>query len=149
MTVALGCRETIRRGVWSVSVMLRFFGYNDSMFSAQVLDHFEHPRNPGEVKDADVTVQLENPACGDILKLSIKVSGDQLIEARFLAKGCVPAMACGSLLTELIVGKPVKQIRVLTREELVQAIGGLPESSGHASHLAFDTLQAALRSLEK
>src|SRR5215470_16285284 len=145
MTVALGCRETIRCGVWSVSLMHYCFDYNDSMFSAQVLNHFEHPRNPGEVKDADVTVQLENPGCGDVLKLSIKVSGDELIEARFLAKGCVPAIACGSLLTELIVGKPVKQIRALTREELVRAIGGLPESSVHASHLAFDTLQAALK----
>src|SRR5437016_9687461 len=75
------------------------------MYSAQVLDHFEHPRNVGEVEQPDAAVQIENPACGDILKLTMRIVDGRIAEARFLAKGCVPAMACGSLLTEMVQGK--------------------------------------------
>ncbi len=118
------------------------------MYSRQVLDHFEHPRNPGEVVDSDATVQVENPACGDILKLSMKVADGYISDVRFLAKGCVPAMACGSALTELVKGKTVAAASQLHREELVQAVGGLPEASAHASHLAMDALAAALNQIK-
>jgi nitrogen fixation NifU-like protein len=119
-----------------------------AMYSAQVLDHFENPRNAGEVADADVSAQLENPACGDILKLSLKIENDRIVQARFLAKGCVPAMACGSLITEMLRDKAVEDARKLRPEDLVVALGGLPEASGHASHLAIDALNAALRKIK-
>jgi len=115
------------------------------MYSPQLLDHFQNPRNAGEITDPDVSVQLENPACGDILKLTLRITDGRIAELRFLAKGCVPAMACGSLLTELVQGKTLKEARKLRRKELVQAIGGLPEASTHASHLAMDALAAALK----
>ncbi len=115
------------------------------MYSPQVLDHFQHPRNAGEVANPDASVQIENPACGDILKLTLRITNGRIAEIRFLAKGCVPAMACGSLLTELVQGKTLKEARKLRREELVQAIGGLPEASTHASHLAMDALWAVLK----
>jgi NifU-like protein involved in Fe-S cluster formation len=115
------------------------------MYSRELLDHFEHPRNAGEVTNADATVQVENPACGDILKLSLKLAEGRVAEIRFLAKGCVPAMACGSALTELVRGKTIEAAAGLRREELVQAVGGLPETSIHASHLAMDALGAALK----
>jgi nitrogen fixation protein NifU and related proteins len=118
------------------------------MYSPQLLDHFEHPRNPGEVATPDVAVQLENPACGDILKLTIKIEAGHIAEIGFLAKGCVPAMACGSALTELVKGRTVAEAAQLRREELVQAVGGLPEASAHASHLAMDTLAAALNQIK-
>ncbi|HWY53631.1 MAG TPA: iron-sulfur cluster assembly scaffold protein [Terriglobales bacterium] len=118
------------------------------MYSPQLLDHFEHPRNPGEVANADATVQLENPACGDILKLSLKIANGRIAEIRFLAKGCVPAMACGSLLTELVKGESVKAAGKLRREELVEAIGGLPDASMHASYLAMDAFAAALKQIK-
>ncbi len=118
-----------------------------AMYSAQVLDHFQNPRNAGELPDADVSVQMENPACGDILKLALKVSDGHITAARFKAKGCVPAMACGSLLTEMVVGRALAQVRQLRREQLVQAIGGLPNESMHASHLAMDALAALLQQL--
>jgi nitrogen fixation NifU-like protein len=118
------------------------------MYSPQLLDHFQNPRNPGEVVNPEAIVQLENPACGDILKLSMKVANGQIAEICFLAKGCVPAMACGSALTELVKGRTVEAARKLRREELVQAVGGLPEASTHASHLAMDALAAGLRQLE-
>jgi len=117
------------------------------MYSPQVLDHFEHPRNAGVVADADAEVQIENPACGDVLKLALRLSGDRIDEIRFLAKGCVSSMACGSALTELVHGSTVAQARRLTREQLLEAVGGLPAASTHASHLAMDALAAVLGKL--
>jgi nitrogen fixation protein NifU and related proteins len=118
------------------------------MYSPQLLDHFEHPRNPGEVAASDATVQVENPACGDILKLSMKVATGHITEIRFLAKGCVPVIACASALTELVKGRTLEAASRMRREELVQAVGGLPEASSHASHLAMDALAAALKQVK-
>jgi nitrogen fixation NifU-like protein len=118
------------------------------MYSAQVLDHFEHPRNAGLVTDPDASVQIENPACGDILKLTLKLSGGTISEIRFQAKGCVASMACASAVTELVRGHTVERARELRREELLAAVGGLPAASMHASHLALDALAAALRQLD-
>ena len=114
------------------------------MYSPEVLDHFEHPRNAGLIADPDASVQLENPACGDVLKLSLKLSGNRIEEIRFLAKGCVCSVACGSALTELTLGKTLEQARELTRDELVRAVGGLPPASAHAGRLAIDALASAL-----
>ncbi|MBS1852598.1 MAG: iron-sulfur cluster assembly scaffold protein [Acidobacteria bacterium] len=118
--------------------------YNSAMYSAQVLDHFQNPRNPGEVAAPDAAVQISNPVCGDVLKLTLKVAHGRIAEARFLAKGCVPAMACASKLTELLAGKSLSDAGRLSREELVESLGGLPEASAHAGHLALDALHAAL-----
>src|SRR5512146_9991 len=119
------------------------------MYTPEVLSHFEHPRNAGEVAEPDAVVQIENPACGDVLKLSLKIAGDRIEEIRFLAKGCVCSMACGSALTELVANKTVKQAGALSREELVRAVGGLPPASSHAAQLALDALNAALSHIAK
>src|ERR1035438_1866957 len=126
--------------------------YNRPVYSAELLDHFQNPRNAGEVEAPDRSARLENPACGGILELSLrlektKLEGKRIAEIRFRAKGCVPAMACGSAITELIAGKTIEEARQLSREELVRKIGGLPQASTHASHLAMDTLAALLRNL--
>ena len=118
------------------------------MYSAQVLDHFQNPRNPGEVMHPDAAAQVENPACGDILKLTVRVAAGRLAEVRFLAKGCVPAMACGSALTELLQGRTVEQARQLRREELLVTVGGLPEASIHASHLAMEVVAEAMKQIK-
>jgi nitrogen fixation protein NifU and related proteins len=117
------------------------------MYSPQVLDHFQHPRNPGEVANPNASAQIENPACGDVLKLTLRVTDGRIEEIRFMAQGCVPAMACASLLTELVQGRSVAEARLLLREELVSTLGGLPEASTHAGHLAIETLAAALQQL--
>jgi nitrogen fixation NifU-like protein len=117
------------------------------MYSPQLLDHFENPRNAGDLPAPDVTVQVENPACGDILKLTLKIADGRISEIGFRAKGCVPAIACGSALTELVKGRSLAETSNLSREELVQRVGGLPEASSHASYLAMDALAAALRKL--
>ena len=118
------------------------------MYSPQVLDHFQHPRNAGEVANPDASVQLENPVCGDVLKLTLRVTDGRIFEIRFLAQGCVPAVACASALTELVQGRTVDEARRLRREELVGTLGGLPPASTHASHLAMDTLAALIQQLE-
>ncbi len=117
------------------------------MYSPQVLDHFEYPRNAGAVADADASTRVENPACGDVLELTVKVAEGRIAEVRFRAKGCVAAMACGSAVTELVSGKTMDEARKLSREELVRAVGGLPAASSHASHLAMDALAAVLGKL--
>jgi nitrogen fixation protein NifU and related proteins len=117
------------------------------VYSRQVLDHFEHPRNAGVVDSPDASAQVENPACGDILKLTAKLTDGRIAEVKFLAKGCVPAIACGSALTELLIGKTLKEAGAASREELLHKLGGLPEASTHAGHLAMDALAALLRVL--
>lgn len=118
------------------------------MYSAQLLDHFQNPRNPGEVVGADAVAEIENPACGDVLRLSLKMNSGRIAEIRFKAKGCVPSMACASALTELVAGKNLEETRSLQRETLIAAVGGLPQASTHAAQLALDTLSAALRQLK-
>lgn len=117
------------------------------MYTAQVLDHFEHPRNPGVLEKPDAVAQVENPICGDVLKLTVKVSEGKLERVRFQAKGCVPAMACGSAITELATGKTPNAASEISSEELVALLGGLPPASTHASQLAIDALKAILKQL--
>lgn len=115
------------------------------MYSCQVIDHFEHPRNAGELEDPDAQVRIENPACGDILELFAKMRDGRISELRFKAKGCVPAMACGSLITQMTSGKSLEEAFAISREEVMERIGGLPPASGHAAQLAVDALRALAR----
>ena len=115
------------------------------MYSAQLLDHFQNPRNAGEIADADATAEIENPACGDVLRVTLRTNGTRIIQARFKAKGCVAAIACGSALTELVVGKTLNEAQAVRREDVDAAVGGLPQASTHAAQLALDALSAALR----
>jgi nitrogen fixation protein NifU and related proteins len=115
------------------------------MYSRQILDHFQHPRNAGEIPNADARIQITNPACGDVLELTARVSAGRFAEIRFRAKGCVSAMACASALTELVTGKTLVEARSFRREELLENVGGLPEASEHAGYLAIDALRALLK----
>lgn len=115
------------------------------MYSKLLLDHFQNPRNAGDVVDADAVAEIENPACGDVLRLSLKINAGTITEIRFKAKGCVASMACASVLTELAQGKTVAQARALQRDAVIAAVGGLPSGSTHAAQLALDVLTAALR----
>jgi nitrogen fixation NifU-like protein len=116
------------------------------MYSRQVLEQFQNTRNVGELPNADAYVRMDNPACGDILQLAIKIANGRIAEAKFRARGCVAAIACGAQLVDMILGKPLTELPTLRREHLIEALGGLPEASVHASQLAIDTLTAALKS---
>ncbi len=117
------------------------------MYSAQLLDHFQSPRNAGDLASADAVAEISNPVCGDILRVSLQVRDGRVTEIRFKAKGCVPSMACGSALTELAQGKTVAEARKLRREDLIAAVGGLPPASSHAAQLALDALSSALNQI--
>ena len=117
------------------------------MYSSQLLDHFEHPRNSGELPDADAQVQIENPACGDILELAIRMDAGHIADIRFRAKGCVPAIACASAMTELAEGKSPDQAASISKQQVLGAVGGVPAASGHAAQLAIDALRAVLKKL--
>lgn len=119
------------------------------MYSAQLLDHFEHPRNPGELADADASAQIENPVCGDIIQISLKLDAGKITGIRFKAKGCVPAIACGSAVTELAAGKSCAEARQITAEDIIRTVSGLPPASNHAAQLALDALRAALAQIEQ
>jgi nitrogen fixation protein NifU and related proteins len=121
--------------------------YNSCVYSAKLLDHFEHPRNVGEIANADASVRVENPACGDIMQLTLKLRDGRIAEARYRTRGCVASIACGSALTEMLIGLTPAQAAELQREAIVAAVGGLPKESMHASHLALDALRAALKQL--
>jgi nitrogen fixation protein NifU and related proteins len=128
--------------------MVELLRYNGAqMYSPQLLDHFQNPRNAGDLATPNVSAQVENPACGDVLKLTMRVKDGRIIEIGFRAKGCVPAMACASALTELVKGKTVDEAKSLKRFQLVQHVGGLPEASTHAGHLAMDALGALLKQI--
>jgi len=120
----------------------------DAMYSAQVLDHFQNPRNAGDIVGADAVAEIENPVCGDVLRLSLKISSGRIADIRFKAKGCVPSMACASALTELAEGKTLNDARAIDRNQLIAAVGGLPQASTHAAQLALDALFTALNQLK-
>ena len=119
------------------------------MHSPAMLDHFQSPRNVGELPLPAVTVEVSNPACGDILRLSIRVDGGRIQDVRFKVRGCVAAIACGSLLTELVQGKTLEEAGQVSAADVASAIGGLPPESGHAGVLAEDALQAALKAASR
>ena len=118
------------------------------MYSAQLLDHFQNPRNAGDLVNPDATAEISNPACGDVLRLSVKIKTGRIAEIGFKAKGCVPAMACGSALTELVLGRSVEEARKLRGEDLITAVGGFPRASAHAPQLALDALSATLHQFD-
>lgn len=118
------------------------------MYSAQLLDHFQNPRHAGDVADADASTEIENPVCGDIIRLSLKIQDGRIHQIGFKAKGCVPAMACGSALAELACGKTVSEARKLRRDDLIAAVGGLPQASAHAAQVALDALAAVLNQID-
>jgi nitrogen fixation protein NifU and related proteins len=117
------------------------------MFSAEVLDHFRNPRNVGELAQADASVQIENPACGDVMLLTLAIRDGRIDDARFRTRGCVASIACGSFLTELLRGCTLEEAKAIEREQVVKGVGGLGNESLHASHLVMDALKAALKQI--
>jgi nitrogen fixation protein NifU and related proteins len=118
------------------------------MFSQALLDHFEHPRNAGELPGATVKIEVSNPVCGDVLHLAAILENGVIREVRFLCRGCTASIACASLLTESMRGRELSALRSLTAEALAEELGGLPPASFHAAQLAQDGLRALLRAVK-
>ncbi len=117
------------------------------MFSEAVLEHFRNPRNAGELPDATATVEVSNPVCGDVLKLSARIVDGRVAEARFLCRGCTTSIACASVLTEELRGHTPAEARTITPESLSAALGGLPPATYHGALLAADAVIALVQKL--
>jgi nitrogen fixation NifU-like protein len=117
------------------------------MFSDAVLDHFQNPRNAGELPGADVKVEVSNPVCGDVLQLAVRIENDRIVETRFLCRGCTTSIACASLLTEQLRGRTLAEARSITAESLSQALGALPAATFHGAELAADAVETMLRNI--
>jgi nitrogen fixation protein NifU and related proteins len=118
--------------------------YNDT-----VMDHFMNPRNMGDLKDADGVGEVGAAACGDIMKISIKIKDGKIEDARFKTFGCGSAIASSSMATELIKGRSIEEAMNFSNQEVVNALGGLPPVKIHCSVLAEEALKAALEDYVK
>ncbi|MCZ6679571.1 MAG: iron-sulfur cluster assembly scaffold protein [Candidatus Poribacteria bacterium] len=114
------------------------------MHSPQVIDHYENPRNVGTIKDADGVGVIGTPANGDMMKLTIKVSADRIVDAKFRTFGCTTAIAASSVITELIKGKPLKDALKITDRQVDEALGGLPPDKLRYAVLAEKVLKSTI-----
>ncbi len=114
------------------------------MYSKKVMDHFSNPRNVGEIENADGEGNVGNPACGDIMKLMLKIEDDVIQEAKFKTFGCGAAIATSSMVTELVVGKTLEEAEDIGNSTVAEALDGLPPVKMHCSNLAADALHAAI-----
>ncbi len=119
------------------------------MYSERLLDHFQHPRNTTELISPAVVVEVSNPACGDILQLSFNIADHRIAQIAFKCRGCTASIACGSALTELMLGKTFPELENVTCADVEEKVGGLIAESKHAAVLAVDGLKAALKKWRK
>ena len=123
--------------------------YNLGDYSAEVIDHYTNPRNVGEIEDADGEGTVGNPACGDVMKLSIKIKDGRIVDAKFKTFGCGAAIATSSMVTELIKNKTIEEALTISNKTVAEALGGLPKIKMHCSVLAEDALKAAIEDYQK
>jgi nitrogen fixation NifU-like protein len=114
-------------------------------YSSTVLDHYQNPRNVGEIEGSPAVAQVGDPAHGDVLRLGLLIEGDLVVDARFKSFGCTAAIAAGSMVTVLVKGRPIAEVEQVTNHDVARALGGLPESKLHCSVLAEQAIREALR----
>jgi nitrogen fixation NifU-like protein len=122
-------------------------GYDSSVYSELVLEHFRNPRNAGKLANASAQVQATNPVCGDILELAVRVENGAIAEARFLCRGCTTSIASASFLTERLTGCTIATALSITAESISESLGGLPPATFHGAQLAADALSLLLAKL--
>lgn len=120
-----------------------------TLYNQTVMDHFLNPRNMGDIKDADGIGEVGAAACGDIMKISLKIKNGRIEDARFKTFGCGSAIASSSMATELIKGRTIEEAMSFSNQEVVDALGGLPPVKIHCSVLAEEALKAALEDYVK
>jgi nitrogen fixation NifU-like protein len=115
------------------------------MFSETLLNHFRDPRNIGELPPPAITVEVGNPACGDILSLAARFEDDRIVAVRYRVRGCTASIAAGSALTEMIAGQSRHDLTQISAGDIEDRLGGLPPASKHAAVLCVDGLRALLK----
>lgn len=113
-------------------------------YSEKVMDHFMNPRNVGEIESADGVGEVGNPACGDMMRLYLKIDGGKVVDAKFRTFGCGAAIASSSMLTEMIKGKSVDEARAITNQHVADALDGLPAVKIHCSVMAEQAVKSAI-----
>ncbi|HSU68994.1 MAG TPA: iron-sulfur cluster assembly scaffold protein [Tepidisphaeraceae bacterium] len=114
------------------------------MYPDRLLDHFQNPRNVGELPPPAVTIEVSNPACGDTLRLSVRFEGGVVAESRFKVRGCTASIAAGSAMTEWLAGKPAAELSTFRPVVIEEAVGGLRPESKHAAVLCADAVKKLL-----
>ena len=114
-------------------------------YTAAVLEHFANPRNVGVMEDPDGIGEVGNPVCGDVMKIFIKVKDDRIEDIKFQTLGCGAAIATSSIVTEMAKGKTLEEALKITRDDVAEALGGLPPNKMHCSNLASDALHEAIK----
>ena len=120
-----------------------------SMYSKKVMEHFLNPRNMGKIDDPDGVGTAGNPICGDTMTIYIKVKNNRIVDIKFQTFGCAAAIATSSMITELAKGKTIEEAEKITRDDVADALEGLPPIKMHCSNLAADTLKAAIEDYKK
>ena len=115
------------------------------MYTDLVMDHFSNPRNVGEIEDADGVGQIGNPVCGDVMRISIDVQDDRIVDVKFKTFGCGAAVATSSMVTEMVKGKTLAEAAEISNKAVAEALGGLPPNKMHCSNLAADALHLAIQ----
>ena len=116
-----------------------------ALYTDTVMDHFMHPRNVGEIPDADGVGQVGNAKCGDIMKMYLKIKDGMIEDVKFETFGCGSAIASSSMATEMIKGKPISEALKLSNKAVVEALDGLPTHKIHCSVLAEEAVRAAVK----
>jgi nitrogen fixation NifU-like protein len=119
------------------------------MYTQKVLDHFKNPHNQGEMKDCDAVGQEGNPVCGDVMKIYLKIKDDVIIDVKFETLGCAAAIAVSSDLTDMVKGKTLEEALAITKDDVVNDLGGLPPVKVHCSMLGVDALQKAIKNYQE
>ena len=117
------------------------------MFNDLILDHFRAPHNAGDLPDASATVEVTNPVCGDVLRLAVRVASGRIAAARFKTQGCVAAIACSSLLTDILIGKSPPELCAITPQQISESLDNLPPATFHAAQLCTDAVAALLKKI--
>lgn len=117
---------------------------SSDQYSATLIDHFQHPRNAGEMAGADVDAFVTNPVCGDSVRMFLRFEEGRIAAASFLSSGCPASIATSSVATELVAGLTLDEAEALTRDDYAEAVGGLPKSKLHCSVLAAAAVRNAV-----
>lgn len=115
------------------------------MYSEQVLEHFRNPRNAGRLENATAVVTATNPVCGDVMELAVRVEEGRIAEARFLCRGCTTAIASGSWVAEMLVGRTAVEARAITAGKISEGLGELPAATFHGAQLAAEAVEMVVK----